>query len=145
MLLKPHNVKGDKAQLGRQGECESQVCKLPPPSLPLLAAAALPGENPAACTGAGRAETQGLQCTRLAGPQWSGDSFILLSHLDVPGPFGGRPPCTHPAGVPASHLPSPDPRGNHSSLAEHNLLSQARSSAKSCPKEITPRLLIYNY
>lgn len=30
MLLKPHDVKGDKAHLGSQGEGESQVCKLLP-------------------------------------------------------------------------------------------------------------------
>ena len=61
MLLKPHNVKGDKAHPGCQGEGESQVCKLSPPSL--TQSSQEPRPAPCATSGQGRnpCDAQGWQ------------------------------------------------------------------------------------
>lgn len=133
MLLKPYDVKGDKAHLGSQGEEESQVCKLSPPSPAQRSQELRPA--PCAKSGQGRnpCDALGLRGLSLAPP----------SELTA----GTQPGCLHltrfslikeenPARLPnwlwRSHLQQSPP-------------SQPRHFANSRPKEIALHLLIYNY
>lgn len=130
MLLKPHDVKGDKAHLGRQGEGESQVCKLSPPSPAQRSQEPRPA--PSAQSGKGRnpGDAQGSQ--GLPSP-------ASPSELTA-GTQPGRP---HPTCFILIEVENPN-RLWRSNL-QQSPPSQARHFAKSHPKEITRHLLIYNY
>lgn len=124
MLLKPHDVKGDKAHLASQGERESQVCKLSP--------ASPAGAKTRSPCGVDRAEIPMMNKAFKGSP---------LTHP----PLGSH--CRYPAGTVTcfSLTKVENPNRLWRSSLQQNSPSQARRFGKSHPKEIIPHLLIYNY
>lgn len=123
MLLKPQDVKGDKAHLRVKVREKVKFAKSLLPGGALFPVQRAGGK-------------QSLWCRNFAG--LSSDTSLLEL------PVGGLP-----ARAPAAHLLFPDQRGNSEQVLEvwtpAEPTSQAQHFAKWHPKEITWHLLVYNY